>query len=114
MCTMPSADWITDGYEYWLTGESSSTRAACHNFPSSDTATFKGVRAPLGAPFGVFTWLYTINCRPSFRVTVSVPELFLGNIDSASGVQVLPLSADQDSTTAALLLRHRICSLPSL
>src|ERR1044072_9018939 len=114
MCIMPSAPCITDGYEYWLMGESSSTNAAFHSLPSFDTATFNGVRAPLGAPFGVATWLYTISCRPSCKVTASVPELLLGKLPGVKGDQVLPLSVDHDSTTAALLLRHSICSFPSL
>ena len=46
---LPSAVWMTAGYEY-SPGSLSSTNAASHVVPSRESATFNGVR-----PFGV--WL---------------------------------------------------------
>src|SRR5512133_734055 len=100
---------MTEGYEYWLMGESSRMATAYHSLPSFDTATLRGVRGPLARVPGGSTWLYTSSWRPSFRVTASVPELLLGSVVLARGDQVLPWSVDHVSRMARSRLRHRAC-----
>src|SRR5690606_11084175 len=113
--TNPSGACIMVGYEYSSPSRSVVSRKGSRSntrsqfMPSTERARLRGTRSPQFFPVG----LYTINCRPSFKLTPSTPQFGLGSSVVSILLQVLPLSVDQfcDITLFFVLLNN--CNFPS-